>query len=159
VKANRPYYVHSPKALATAVLIVAMNATTSVGQNVADLPCSAEVIWPNLTIARKTDLLGSVRDVTGAPFCGEYQVVIRDRSSKSELRKVNSSSRGEFKFADVPAGAYRPVLFKTMNGRKLRPAGFDQPTEQRCGNEQSCFLNITLAEHGSDLPYEFCPPK
>jgi len=125
-----------------------------------DCSCKGERVTRNLTVAGPVKLTGSLFDGTGAPI--RYnQTIIQVR--KLQKNKVLSSAvldqQGRFDLGTVPAGEYRLIAFR-MEGKKVsRLPTFDQPKPVSCSSEHECKLEIVLAMHGTDQPFEFCPPK
>jgi hypothetical protein len=125
-----------------------------------DCTCEDEKVTPNLTIAKPVKLTGSLSDATGAPiqFSGTT-IQVRDPLKGKVLFSAILDQQGRFDLGIVPAGSYRLVAFRKEGKKVRRLPTFDQPKPEYCSSENECKLEIVLTMHGSDQPFEFCPPK
>jgi hypothetical protein len=125
-----------------------------------DCSCKGEKVSPNLTIARPVKLTGSLFDETGAPirFNGAT-IQVRDPSKNNVLFSAKLDQQGRFDLGMVPAGKYRLVAFRMEGKMASRLPLFDQPKPVACSSGNECKLDILLVVHGTDQPFEFCPPK
>jgi hypothetical protein len=122
--------------------------------------CEDEKVSPNLTIVNQVRLTGFLSDATGAPiqFNGTT-IQVRDSLKNNVLFSATLDQQGRFDLGKVPAGKYRLVAFRMEGKKASRLPLFDQPKPVACSSENECKLDIALVMHGTDLPYEFCPPK
>ena len=129
-------------------------------QLLGNLPCEREIVTPNLTIAKPVKLIGSLSDTTGAPIQYNKTIIqVRNLKKDSVLSSAVLDELGRFDLGIVPVGNYRLVAFRMEGKRASRLPLFDQPKPVSCSSENECKLEIVLALHGTDQPFEFCPPK
>jgi hypothetical protein len=122
--------------------------------------CENEKISPNLTIARPVKLTGALIDPSGAPLHFNMTTIqVRNLKNNEVLFSSILDEQGRFDLGTVPAGKFRLVAFWMEEKRVRRLPLFDQPKPVFCLSENECKLEIVLALHGTDQPFEFCPPK
>jgi len=122
--------------------------------------CKYEKVYPNLTIARPVKLTGYFFDQTGAPISFNKTVIqVRSPKDDSVLFSTELDQQGRFDLGAVPAGTFRLIAFWIHEKKVTRLPLFDQPKPVSCSSDNKCELSIVLAIHGTDLPYEFCPPR
>jgi hypothetical protein len=111
-------------------------------------------------VINSVKLTGALLDPTGAPIQFNMTTVqVRDPRNNTVLFSTVLDEKGGFDLGIVPAGKYRLVTF-WMDGKKVsRLPLFDQPKPVRCSGQGVCELKIVLSVHGTDLPFESCPPK
>jgi hypothetical protein len=125
-----------------------------------DCSCENEKVSPNLTVAKPVKLSGSLFDQTGAPIDYKETVIeVRDPLKNKTLFSAILDQQGRFDLGVVPEGTYRLVAFRREGTKASRLPLFDQPKLVSCSGENECKLEIVLAMHGTDQPFEFCPPK
>ena len=126
----------------------------------ADRSCKNEKVSPNLTIAKPVKLTGSLSDPSGAPIHFNItNIQVRDPRKNEVLFSAALDEQGRFDLGTIPAGKYRFVAIWMEDKKVRRLPLFDQPKPVSCSSEKDCKLEIVLAIHGTDLPFEFCPPK
>jgi Carboxypeptidase regulatory-like domain len=110
-----------------------------------------EPLSPNLTVSRPTEIRGTIRDQTGAPFANSpVQLRIWVSAEKqASFDETKTDDQGTFRLHEVPPSKYR--LLASPN------RAFAQPTELTCGKESSCQLDMTLIGNPTDLPASQCP--
>ena len=122
--------------------------------------CENEKVSPNLTIAKPVKLTGSLSDQTGVPIHFNMTTIqVRSPWKNEVLSSAILDENGRFDLGTIPAGKYRLVAFWMEEKRIRRLPLFDQPKPVFCSSENDCKLNIVLAIHATDQPFEFCPPK
>ncbi|MGD0940806.1 MAG: hypothetical protein ABR905_13960 [Terracidiphilus sp.] len=125
-----------------------------------DCSCEGEKVSLNLTIAKSVKVTGALFDVTGAPIqYNESIIEVRDPLKNKILSSVVLDEQARFDLGVVPEGTYRLVTYKKNGKKTSRLPLFDQPKLMFCSGESECKLRIVLTIHGTDQPYEFCPPK
>jgi glyoxylate carboligase len=119
-----------------------------------------DAVLPNLSIAKPVKLTGALFDPTGAPITFEKTLVqIRDSKSTTVLFSVPLDVQGRFDLGTVPAGKYRFLAVWFKGGKISRLPLADQPTALVCSDDAECNLKIVIHFHGTDMPFESCPPK
>jgi hypothetical protein len=137
-------------------LSVAILAFTSTGHaqkmvTPADVPCSTEIVTPNLEMKEKTHLSGELKDATGAPFA-DSQVTLRMFVAKYKTvlsRTVSTDKAGRFDLGLVDTGKYR---FLPAANR-----GFKQPKKVVCNGGHDCEISLVLEVNPTDQPFAGCP--
>ncbi|MGP8175336.1 MAG: hypothetical protein ACLP7O_12425 [Terracidiphilus sp.] len=142
------------------LLAIFMQPTGIKGQLIKYYPCESEIVTPNLTIAKPVKLTGSLSTRTGQPIhLNMITIDVRKPWKNKVLFSAVLDEQGRFDLGTVPAGKYRLVTF-WMDGKRVRRLPlFDQPKSMSCSSEDVCNLEIALDLHGTDQPFEFCPPK
>jgi hypothetical protein len=134
--------------------------TVAKGQLLGNHPCENEEVSPNLTIAKPVKLTGALFDQTGEPIqYNETIIQVRNPWKNKVLFSAVLDPQGRFDLGTVPAGKYRLVAFRKEGKKVSRLPLFDQPKPVFCSSEQECKLEIVLAIHATDQPFEFCAPK
>jgi hypothetical protein len=83
--------------------------TASFGQVVKEtgqIPCSDELVRPNLELKGAQHIFGDVKDKTGAPF-RESKIILREEDSKGrfvDYRSVQTDKNGHFDLKLVEQG-------------------------------------------------------
>jgi hypothetical protein len=122
--------------------------------------CENEKVSPNLTITTPVTLTGVIYDASGATILFDKTLIqIRNPKSNQVLFSAALDEKGRFNLGNVPAGSFRLVALWAQEKKLRRLPLFDQPKQAVCSSRSECHLEIILALHGTDLPYEFCPPK
>ena len=109
-----------------------------------------ETLKPNLALTSDTDIQGTVRDQTKAPFSNS-PIQLRKYVSQTKqmlVKTVQTDAQGNFDLGIVKAGDYR-----------LLPSshrGYAQPEKLECPASE-CKLNVTLVVNPSDLVTSHCP--
>ena len=130
------------------------------GQLLGNLPCGREIVTPNLSITKPVKLIGSISDTTGSPIQYNKTIIqVRNLKKDTVLSSAVLDELGRFDLGIVPVGNYRLVVFRMEGKKVIRLPLFDQPKPVSCLSEKECKLEIVLALHGTDQPFEFCPPK
>jgi hypothetical protein len=116
---------------------------------------------PNLSIAKPVRVQGVLLDDLGAVFAFENTIVqVRNPKTKTILISVSVDAKGQFDLGIVPAGEYRLIAArKKMDGNLVRQPLMDQPKAMSCSSDSPCWIQAIQHQHGTDLPFEFCPPK
>jgi hypothetical protein len=123
------------------VLFVAMVAAILAGTHASQLVqvgadttryCDklAEQLTPNLQLAVRTHVFGSIVDPSGAPFARSKVILRRYISAKRQIpsRTVTSDESGHFDFGNVAAGKYRLLPATTR--------AFQQPKRLACKEKE-----------------------
>jgi hypothetical protein len=110
----------------------------------------AEQLTPNLQLAARTHVFGSIVDSSGAPFVSSKVVLRRYISAKRQnpVTAVTSNERGHFDFGKVAAGKYRLLPATTR--------AFKQPERLVC-RQTECQLDLVLQPNPTDMPDSTCP--
>lgn len=117
---------------------------------------------PNLSVEQLTHITGTLVDeVTGLPFVFENTIVqVRTVTAKSVIVSAAVDSKGRFDLGMIPAGHYRLIAARRMqNGTLERQPLADQPKPISCSGGPDCSITAVQHLHGTDLPFEFCPPQ
>jgi hypothetical protein len=138
-----------------AILLFVTTVTSAqfvfIGPRDPDYCTRVEQIKPNLKVSGRVHLRGTIVDRAGAPLKGS-QVVLRNYVSETvqlPFAIVKTNSIGEFDFQSVPKGDYRLLASPSR--------AFKQPDELSCGDDEQCFLKITLKVNNTDMPDSVCP--
>jgi hypothetical protein len=76
------------------------------------------------------------------------------------LITVPVNDQGLFDLGVVPAGEFRLIAArKKADGSLERLPETDQPKRMICTEESECKVIAVQHIHGTDHPFEFCPPK
>ena len=122
--------------------------------------CENEKVSPNLIIAKRVKLTGSLFDPSETPMHFNMTTIqVRDPKSNLALFSSAIDEQGRFDLGIIPAGKFRLVTFWMEEKRIRRLPLFDQPKPVFCSSENECKLEIVLTMHATDQPFEFCPPK
>ncbi|MGB0062844.1 MAG: hypothetical protein WBP85_00225 [Terracidiphilus sp.] len=122
--------------------------------------CDDEKLSPNLTLLQSAKLDGALFDPTGTPMGFENTFVeIRDPGKNKVLASALVDGNGRFDLGQIPRGTFRLIALLRQNGKVRRLPGFDQPAPLSCPVGTQCHVTILLKIHGTDQPFEFCPPK
>jgi hypothetical protein len=115
---------------------------------------------PNLTIAKPVKLTGVLFDPSGAPIQFNKTVIqVRNSRNNGVLFSAVLDEKGRFDLGVVPVGNFRLIALWEQGAKVRRLPLFDQPKPVSCSGENECHLEIVLAVHGTDEPFESCPPK
>lgn len=122
--------------------------------------CEDERVVPNLTVAQPARFEGALFDPSGAPITFEKTTVeVVSPSTDKVLASASLNEEGRFDLGIIPAGKFRIIALWQQNGKAKRLPLFDQPTPITCSAAGDCEIKIVLKLHGTDQPFEFCPPK
>jgi hypothetical protein len=122
--------------------------------------CENEKVLPNLTIANRAKLTGVLFDPSAAPIQFNKTVIqVRNPKNNKVLFSAVLDDKGRFDFGTVPIGTFRLIALWEQGTNVRRLPLFDQPKPVLCSGENECHLEIVLTMHGTDQPFEFCPPK
>jgi len=118
---------------------------------------------PNFSVSATVHVIGKlIEEQSKAPFVFE-NTVVQVRTIKDKLAIVTSTvdSNGQFDLGIIPAGQYRLIAARRLQGGKLeRQPLADQPKPMSCsGASSDCSITAVQHLHGTDLPFEFCPPQ
>lgn len=116
---------------------------------------------PNLSIAKLTHVRGTlVEETTGLPLIAENTIVqVRTVGEKSVVVMAVVDSQGHFDLGMIPAGQYRLIAARRLPNGNLERQLADQPKPMECSGESDCAVSAIQRIHGTDLPFEFCPPQ
>ena len=116
---------------------------------------------PNLSIGKPVRVQGVLLDDVGAVFAYEDTIVqVRNPKTKRVLISVSVDAKGQFVLGTVPAGEYRFIAArKKKDGTLVRQPLMDQPKPMSCSSDSACWIEAIQHQHGTDMPFEFCPPK
>ena len=117
---------------------------------------------PNLSVTKLAHVSGIlVEETTGLPFVFENTIVqVRTVGEKSVIATAAVDSQGGFDLGIIPAGQYRLIAARRLqNGKLERQPLADQPKPMECSGESDCSIRAIQHIHGTDLPFEFCPPQ
>ena len=154
-------HLHVSKAetrLVSLGFLVALLAPLLQGQ-ISGPACERESISPNLTLFERTAISGIVVDSSGAPYTEGYKVDVRDGKSGIVLRSTSLDSSGRLSVPSIPKGTFRLVVYGQRGAVVSRVPLMDQPEKLVCHASSVCRLTIVLKSHGTDQPFEFCPPR
>jgi len=122
--------------------------------------CDDEKVLPNLTITQPVTLEGTLFDQSGAPIAFEKTFIqVRDARTNNALASAQLDSEGRFDLGKIPRGTFRLIAFRQKGEVVSRLPLFDEPQSITCGAAVECKVKITLKIHGTDQPFETCPPK
>lgn len=114
---------------------------------------------PNFSVASSVHVVGRLVDETGVPF-EDAVIQLREPRSNTVIATVEVNRQGQFDLGVVPKGLFRLIAARrTKNGALERLPGMDQPKLMTCSAERDCAVDAVLRVHGTDLPFEFCPPQ
>ena len=120
--------------------------------------CDNEKMSPNLTIASPVKLTGVLYDASGAHI--QFAIIqVRELKSNKTLFSAALDEDGRFNLGTVPTGRFRLIAMRRKGKDLVRLPLFDQPKPVSCSVENVCHLEIVLGTHGTDQPFEFCPPR
>ena len=116
---------------------------------------------PNLSIAKPVEVQGVLLGEWGNVFSYEDTFVqVRNQKTKAVLISAPVDAKGHFDLGVFPAGEFRLIAArKKKDGTLERQPLADQPKSISCSGESTCWIEAIQHIHGSDLPFEFCPPK
>ncbi|MGB6688528.1 MAG: carboxypeptidase-like regulatory domain-containing protein [Terracidiphilus sp.] len=116
---------------------------------------------PNFSVSKAVHVTGLLVDETGAPFVFENTIVqVRTVKEKAVIVTSSVDSQGRFDLGIVPAGQYRLIAARRLqNGTLERQPLADQPKPIACPGEADCSITAVQHIHGTELPFEFCPPQ
>ena len=97
----------------------------------------------------------------GDPFVFDNTVVqVRTIKDKGVIVTTTVDAQGQFDLGIIPAGQYRLIAARRLeNGKLERQPLADQPKPMKCPSESDCSIEAIQHIHGTDLPFEFCPPQ
>jgi hypothetical protein len=122
--------------------------------------CEDEKVAPNLTVAQSVRFEGTLFDSTGAPIAFKKTIVeVVSPNTDKVLAAASLNEEGRFDLGVIPAGKFRFIAVREQNGNAKRLPLFDQPSPVVCPSTGNCEVKIVLKVHGTDQPFEFCPPK
>ena len=117
---------------------------------------------PNFSVSKAAHVTGTlIEEESGAPFAFE-NTIVQVRTIKERLAIVTATvdSRGQFDLGIIPAGQYRLIAARRLqNGKLERQPEADQPKSMACTGGSDCSITAVQHLHGTDLPFEFCPPQ
>jgi hypothetical protein len=130
---------------------------SALAQLVGSYKCEDERVRPNLHMTQSANVSGIVLDGSGATFS---QITLQLQNlHESKVLMSAVVENGKFDFGLVPQGEFRLVPVKVANNKITRVTGFDPPNALTCSGNRVCELRVTLPARGTDLPYEYCPPR
>jgi len=161
-----------------AVLLSWMITSTTTWGQLLELPCKGtaaecsakfeeycatnEDTKANLSIPSKMRVWGVLIDPTGALFSHPESgllVELRDSKTSKVFASGFISEMGTFDLGKVDSGAYRLIVALSVNGKRARFRGWDQPKGLACGLADECTLAVLLRPHGTDQRIDYCPPE
>jgi hypothetical protein len=148
-----------------ALIALMFGSTAAFGQLVCTGDaCSCEnekVPPPNLSISQSVHVTGRLIGANGYPFVFENTVVqVRTIQEKRVIVTTTVDSLGEFDLGIISAGQYRLIAARRLqNGQLERQPLADQPKPMSCSGRSDCSITAVQHFHGTDLPFEFCPPQ
>jgi hypothetical protein len=115
---------------------------------------------PNFSVSQSVHVTGKLVAESGYPFVFENTVVqVRTPKEKRVLVTATVDSLGQFDLGIIPAGEYRLIAARRLqNGKLGRQPLADQPKAMSCSGVSNCSITAVQHLHGTDLPFEFCPP-
>jgi len=132
---------------------------------IGDGACSCDkekIPSPNLLVAKSAHIVGTlIEEQSGLPFVFENTIIqLRDPKTMAVLVETHVKMDGQFDLGTVQAGVFRLIVARKLNdGRLGRMPLADQPKKMTCMNDSTCRIEAIQHLHGTDLPFEFCPPK
>jgi hypothetical protein len=116
---------------------------------------------PNFTVTKAVRVTELLIEEHGAPFVFENTIIqVRTEKDKAVIVTASVDSQGKFDLGIVPAGQYRLIAARRFqNGKLGRQPEADQPRPMVCTGEADCSITAVQHLHGTDLPFEFCPPQ
>jgi len=117
---------------------------------------------PNFSVSSSVRVTGKlILENTGAPFVFENTVVqVWTINARTVIVAAKVDSQGQFDLGIVPPGQYRLIAAQRLQDGKLeRQPGVDQPMPMSCSGASDCSITAVQRLHGTDLPFEFCPPQ
>lgn len=124
------------------------------------LNCKEEKVSSNLVVLNATTVRGTFKGPTGAPIQFNRTIVqVRSLDSQAILASEVLDRQGRFDLGDVPAGRFRWIVFQQQGSKIHRLPLFDQPRPVSCSGKQAYRLDVVLTMHGTDQPFESCPPE
>jgi hypothetical protein len=120
--------------------------------------CEEEKVHPNLFMQEAASLSGTLVDQSGASF-SRIMLQLRTADGAKILQFAPVDDRGRFEFASVPAGEFRIVPVRIVEGKEKKVTGFNPPQPLHCHAGARCELRVVLPVRPTDLMYTFCPPK
>jgi hypothetical protein len=150
VGTSREFVACSVSGILAVLFILAAASFGQVVKEASQVPCSEEVVRPNLEVKGAQHIFGDVKDQTGAPF-RESKIILRKEDSKGlfvDYRSVQSDKNGHFDLKIVEQGRYR---FLPAPNR-----GWRQPETVECGDSKHCEMKLTLDVRPTDRLYAGC---
>ena len=135
-------------------VLVVLLASSALAQKVIqpwEVPCTEELVKPNLELKEPRRLSGELKNPTGTPF-QESRVVLRKLNAKGKLsntERVTTDKEGNFDLGTLDAGKYR---FLPAPSR-----GFKQPQGIQCREDLDCEIKLVLQLNPSDQEFGGCP--
>jgi hypothetical protein len=95
------------------------------------------------------------------PFVFDDTIIeVRRPETRTVIVHVKVNKEGQFNLGLLPAGKYRLIAAREkQNGKLERMPLADQPAPMSCTGDSSCKVLAIQHLHGTDLPFEFCPPQ
>jgi hypothetical protein len=118
---------------------------------------------PNLSVSATVHVIGNlIEEQSKAPFVFENTVVqVRTIKDRHVIATSTVDSNGKFDLGSIPPGQYRLIAARRLQDGKLeRQPLADQPKPMSCSGALSdCAITAVQHLHGTDMPFEFCPPQ
>jgi hypothetical protein len=116
----------------------------------------------NFDVAKPVHVTGVLIEAASQlPFVFDDTVIeVRNPETRSVIVHVKVNKEGQFDLGLIPAGKYRLIAAREkQNGKLERMPLADQPAPMACVDDSACKVLAIQHLHGTDLPFEFCPPQ
>ena len=147
---SREFGVRNVWEILAVLFILGTASFGQVAKETGQIPCSDELVRPNLELKGAQHIFGDVKDQTGAPF-RESKIILRKEDSKGrfvDYRSVQTDKNGHFDLKLVEQGRYR---FLPGPNR-----GWRQPETIECSDSKDCEMKLTLDVSPTDQIYAGC---
>jgi hypothetical protein len=102
-----------------------------------------------------------IEAVSQLPFVFNDTIIeVRNQETRAVVVHAKVDKEGQFDLGLIAAGKYRLIAAREKpNGKLERMALANQPSPMSCIGDSACRVVAIQHLHGTDLPFEFCPPK